>query len=658
MTSPSSDPSSAAPDLIPRKILFGNPDKASAQLSPDGKYLSYLAPLNGVLNVWVGDAEDPASAKPITQDTGRGIRFYGWAYSGSHVAYIQDKNGDENWHIYSVDLTTGQFQDLTPIDGVQARIQEASPYFPDEMLVGLNDRDAQLHDIYRVNVATGRRELVRQNEGFAGYVTDDDFNLRFAARLTADGGTEYLRASESGGWEPFLQVGMEDSLTTSPMGFDKSGRTLYLLDSRGRDTAALKSLDLDTGAEMVVFEDARADVSDVMTHPTEKTIEAVSYTYERQEWHVLDDGIKADLDYLATVADGDIQITSRTLDDKRWIVAYLLDDGPVRYYRYDREAKQALFLFTNREALENVPLSKMTSVVIPARDGLNLVSYYTLPRESDAAGNGRPASPLPMALLVHGGPWARDGWGYNSMHQLLANRGYAVLSVNFRGSTGFGKDFINAANKEWAGKMHDDLIDAVNWAVEQGIADPERIAIMGGSYGGYATLVGMTFTPDTFACGVDIVGPSNLVTLINSIPPYWLPQLELWASRVGDPRTEEGKALLEERSPLSYVDRIGKPLLIGQGANDPRVKQAESDQIVQAMQEKEIPVTYVLYPDEGHGFARPENNLSFFAVGEAFLSRCLGGRYEPVGSDFEGSSVTVPGGAEYVPGLAEAISQR
>jgi dipeptidyl aminopeptidase/acylaminoacyl peptidase len=327
----------------------------------------------------------------------------------------------------------------------------------------------------------------------------------------------------------------------------------------------------------------------------------------------------------------------------------------VRYYHYDRQQKNARFLFTNRQALEVLPLARMHPVSIKSRDNQDLVSYYTLPVESDRDEDGHPDLPLPMVLLVHGGPWARDSWGYNPFHQLLANRGYAVLSVNFRGSTGLGKDFINAANLEWGGKMHDDLIDAVNWAIDQGIADSQRVAILGGSYGGYATLVGLTFTPEVFACGVDIVGPSNLLTLINTIPPYWQPQIELWATRVGDHRTPEGQALLNERSPLSYIDQIRRPLLIGQGANDPRVKQSESDQIVHAMQEKGIPVTYVLYPDEGHGFARPENNLSFFAVAEAFLAQCLGGRQEPVGEDFKGASITVPSGKEHIPSLAEAL---
>jgi len=645
-----------AASLIPRQLLFGNPDRASTQLSPDGTYLSYLAPVDGVLNVWVGSADDPASAKPVTHDTSRGIRFYGWAYTNSHVLYIQDKGGDENWRLYCVDLESGGTTDLTPFDGTQARIQESSPAFPDELLVALNDRVPELHDIYRINIRTGERQLVLQNEGFAGFVSDDDFNIRLAMRMTAHGGSELLTATPDGGWTSLMRIGMEDTLTTAPAGFDKTGGILYMIDSRNRNTAAFVARDLTHGKQTVLSENPRADVSDTLIHPTEKHVQAVAFTYERKHWQILDLTLTHDMAYLRRVSAGDIEITSRTLDDRVWIVAYVMDNGPIRYYRYDRETRQAHFLFTNRQALEGLTLAHMHAVVIPARDGMHLVSYYTLPVGSHSSDDdSRPAAPLPMVLLVHGGPWARDAWGYDPLHQWLANRGYAVLSVNFRGSTGLGKAFINAANREWGTRMHDDLLDAVEWATQQGIADADRIAIMGGSYGGYATLAGLTFTPDTFACGVDIVGPSNLVTLLESIPPYWQPQIELFATRVGDHRTDAGRAFLTERSPLSYADRIQRPLLIGQGANDPRVKQPESDQIVDAMQANDIPVTYVLYPDEGHGFARPENALSFYAIAEAFLATCLGGGYEPIGDDFSGSSLTVPVGAEYVPGLAEAL---
>ena len=643
--------------LIPRRVLFGNPDRTSPQISPDGAWLGWLAPVDGVLNVWAAPAEKPAEARPVTRDTGRGVRMYSWTYSRARIVYLQDSDGDENWHVYTVDLESGEIRDLTPIDGVRAEVQEVSPKHPQHLLVGLNDRDPRFHDIHRIDLATGERTLVQLNDRFSGFVTDDGFNLRFALRPTADGGMEYLEKAGENEWTPLFSIGMEDAMTTWPMGFDKSGRVLYMTDSRGRNTAVLKSMDLNNGAETVLASDPRSDSGGVMVHPTEKTVQAVSFTYERKSWKVLDESIAGDLEYLATVAPGDVEVVDRTLDDSCWIVAYLLDDGPVRYYRYLRERREALFLFTNRGDLEGLPLVKMHPSVVSARDGLDLVCYYSLPRESDPDGSGRPVRPTPMVLMVHGGPWGRDAWGYDPGFQLLANRGYAVLSVNFRGSTGFGKEFVNAANHEWAGRMHDDLIDAVSWAVDRGIADPERVAVMGGSYGGYAALVGMTFTPETFACGVDIVGPSNLVTLLESIPPYWEPQVDLFASRVGDHRTEEGREFLRQRSPLTYVDRIRRPLLIGQGANDPRVKQSESDQIVQAMREKEIPVTYVLYPDEGHGFARPENNLSFFAVTEAFLASCLGGRYEPAGEDLAGSSITVPAGAESVPGLREALDR-
>jgi dipeptidyl aminopeptidase/acylaminoacyl peptidase len=644
--------------LIPRQVLFGNPDKESPQLSPDGTRISYLAPVNGVLNVWVGPIEDPKAAKPVTNDTVRGIRIYFWAYTNNHILYLQDRNGDENWRIYSVDLTTGQIRDLTPLEGVRAQIQEVSFKFPGEILVGLNDRNPQYNDIYRVNIDTGERKLIQQNEAFFGFVTDDDYNIRLAMRFTSDGGNEMLIRSDNGSWGQFAKIAMEDTLTTSPIGFDKTGRVLYMIDSRSRDTAALNALNLDTGNQTIIAQDPRADISGALIHPTEKNIQAAAFTYERKQWYILDPSVTKDMAYLPTVFEGDIEIVSRTLDDKLWIVAYMIDDGPMRYYLYDRDDMKAQFLFTNRKSLEGVPLAKMHPVIIKSRDAMNLVSYLTLPLWNASAGSNKPDKPLPMVLLVHGGPWSRDGWGYNSWHQWLANRGYAVLSVNFRGSTGFGKNFSNAGNMEWAGKMHDDLIDAVQWAVKEGIADPKHIAIMGGSYGGYATLVGMTFTPDQFACGVDIVGPSNLVTLLNTIPPYWVPEVELFKKRVGDYTTEEGRSFLKSRSPLTYVDKISKPLLIGQGVNDPRVKQNESDQIVKAMQARNIPVTYVLYPDEGHGFVRPENRMSFNAVAEAFLSKCFAGQYEPIGDDFNGSSITVTVGAEQVPGVKEALEKK
>jgi dipeptidyl aminopeptidase/acylaminoacyl peptidase len=405
----------------------------------------------------------------------------------------------------------------------------------------------------------------------------------------------------------------------------------------------------------VIAQSKLADISGVLMTPREHKILATSYNYQRTIWEILDPAVRPDFDTLRQVTRGDVEIVSQSLDDRHWIVAYLLDDGPVRYYHYDRDSRTARFLFTNRHDLEQLPLVRMHPLVIKSRDGLNLVCYLSLPRNAAADDSIQPRQPLAMVMIVHGGPWARDTWGFNPEHQLWANRGYAVLSVNFRGSTGLGKEFLNAGNREWAGKMHDDLVDAVHWAVDQKIADPRRVAIAGGSYGGYATLVGLTFTPDLFACGVDIVGPSNILTLLNTIPPYWKPIIQMFRTRVGDYTTEAGRKFLEERSPLSFVERIRRPLLIGQGANDPRVKQTESDQIVKAMLSRNIPVTYVLFPDEGHGFVRPANRLAFYAVMEAFLAEHLGGRYQAIGNAFEGSTIRVPTGAQQVPGLPAAL---
>lgn len=643
--------------LIPREILFGNPQRAAARISPDGAKMSFLAPVNNVLNVWVGPVDDPSAAKAVTNDTKRGIRSYFWSYTSKHILYIQDQDGDENWHVYSVNLDSGETKDLTPIEEVNAQIEAVSEKFPSEVLIGLNDRNKQLHDIYRVNIESGEKTLVQENPGLLGFVIDDDYKVRFGMSAGPEG-MKLLKPNDAQGWDDYLLIPMQDAMTSRPAGFDKSGNILYFIESRDRDTGALTAIDLGTNAQTVVAEDPRADLSDVLAHPTEKTIEAVAFTYARKEWKILDPKVQADFDYLKTVHEGEFEITSRTLDDQHWTVAYLTDDGPVLYYHYDRAAKKTTFWFANRDDLKGLPLVHMYDVVIKSRDGLDLVSYLTLPPGTDDDGDARPSKPVPMILDVHGGPWARDEWGFNPDAQLWANRGYAVLSVNYRGSTGFGKKFINASAKEWAAKMHDDLIDAVEWAKAEKIAQPDKIAIMGGSYGGYATLVGLTFTPDVFVCGVDIVGPSNLKTLLASVPEYWMPMMPIMHELMGDPSTEEGQKLLEERSPLNYVEKINKPLLIAQGANDPRVKQAEADQIVSAMKARHIPVTYVLYPDEGHGFARPENRMSFYAVAEAFLAEHLGGRYEPIGKAFDGATLTVPEGAHDVPGLEAALKAK
>ena len=448
----------------------------------------------------------------------------------------------------------------------------------------------------------------------------------------------------------FLSIGMEDTLTTQPFGFTRDGRSLFMMDSSDRNTAAAMKVPATAdGMEKreLIFASDRADVSDAMFNPVTGEIEAVATEYLRTEWTIIDPAVKKDLDALRELDGGDLNVSSRSLDDRAWIVTSVQDDGPVQYYHWDRDAQQGTHLFSSRPDLESYTLHTMRPVEIPARDGLTLPSYLTLPY--------RPNNEVvPMVLFVHGGPWARDTWGFNPYHQWLANRGYAVLSVNFRGSTGFGKDFINAGNLEWYGKMQDDLVDAVEWAIGQGYADRERVAIMGGSYGGYAVLAGLTRDPELFTCGVNIVGVSHVRTLLETIPPYWAPMMRFFETRVGALSDPE---YLDSISPLTHVDRIRRPLLIGQGANDPRVKISESDQIVAAMNEREIPVTYVVFPDEGHGFARPTNNMAFNAVTEVFLAEHLGGRHQPIEDDLTKSTAQVrdlgdlsmPGVTRFVP---------
>jgi len=646
------------PPLIPRKVLFGNPERALGQISPDGRWLGYVAPDEGVLNVFVAPREHPDQAKVVTHDRKRGVRSFYFAYDGKHLLYPQDEGGNENFHVYSVDLDSGKQTDLTPFKNARADIGELSPKHPHEVLINANDRNAQYFDPVRVDLRNGKRERLFKNDGYAGFTTDDDFNLRLASKPNADGSSEWFRRSGKS-WKPFGKVPQADGLSTNALGFTRDGKTLYLVDSRERDTAALFAIDWASGKRTLVHEDVRADIGRMFADPQTGKARAVGIDYLRNEWVVLDPAIQKDADYLKTLGDGDIDVVSLSHDDKFWVVVLSRADDSPKYYLYDRAAGKATLWFDVRPALAGQKLAAMHPVEIAARDGLKLVSYFTLPTEVDPNGSGKAMHPVPMILLVHGGPWGRDDYGYNAYHQWLANRGYAVLSANFRASTGFGKTFVNAGDLQWGRKMHDDLLDAVDWAVRQGITTKDKVAIMGGSYGGYATLAGVTMTPDAFACGVDIVGPSNLVTLLNSIPPYWASFRAQLTTRMGDPATEEGRKILHERSPLTYANQIVKPLLIGQGKNDPRVNVAESEQIVMAMQAKNIPVTYVLYPDEGHGFRRPENNTSFNAVTEDFLgNKCLGGRVEAIGGDFAGSSITVPVGADLLPGVSAALAAK
>jgi dipeptidyl aminopeptidase/acylaminoacyl peptidase len=642
--------STVPPPLIERAKLFGNPSRTGGQLSPDGRWISFLAPRDGVMNVWVAPVATPDRARPLTAEKLRPIRSTFWSPDSAQVMFINDAGGDENFLLYGVDVATGAQRNLTPFAKTRVYPINVSKAVRDRFLIGVNNRDPRWHDLYSVEPATGKLTLVFRNEGYSDMVADEQLRLRLVAKPRADAGSDWHRVVDGKvEAKPIVGFGLDDSQTTSPLDFTRDGRTLYWTDSRGRDRAAIMAQDVATGAMTPVGESAKADVSGGLFDPRTGRLQAYADNHLKNEYVPVDAGVRDDLAFLKSQNMGEFFVTSRTDADDKWLVTFDPVSAPSSTHLYDRAAKRLTRLYVGRPELVGAPLRPMEPVEIPTRDGLTMVSYLTRP-----AG----AANAPMVLLVHGGPWARDGYGYNSAHQWLSNRGYAVLSVNYRGSTGFGKRFVSAADGQWGRKMHDDLIDAVDWAVTRGVTAPDKVAIMGGSYGGYATLAGLTFTPDKFACGVDIVGPSNLQTLLGTIPPYWEAVKLQFYKRMGDPTTEAGRAMLKERSPLTYVDRIKRPLLIGQGANDPRVNVAESDQIVEAMKARNIPVTYVVFPDEGHGFARPANNIAFNAVAENFLSKCLGGRAEPVGGALAASSAQLKHGAEHVTGLGVVTARR
>jgi len=626
--------------IIPRRVLFANPDRAAVRLSPDGEFLTWLAPLDGVLNLWIAPRTNLDAARPLTRDTGRGIRIYHWTHTGEHLLYLQDKNGDENWRIHSVDIHSTEARDLTPFEQVQAQVKQLSTRHPDSVVVADNRRDPKWHDLYRIDIRTGDAELLYQNDTYYRVEVDHDFQLRVATRLEEDGSAQYDYYHQ-GLWQPWMTISPEDSLNTEILGFSESNEVLYLIDSRDRNTGALVETVPGSDTRNLLAEDRRTDASDVLRHPRTRRPQAVAFIHERKQWQILDPQLDPDFSFLREQSRGEWQVGSRSMDDRFWIVIEEFDDGPTRFSLFDRPNRHLNFLFTNRTNLEGQSLARMHSFTMQARDGLEMVGYYTLPPGIGLDASGFPSQPLPMVFNPHGGPWHRNYWGYNAMHQWLANRGYAVLAINFRASTGFGKAFVNAGNREWGGKIIDDQVDAVRWAIDRGIADPEKIAIMGGSFGGYSVLAGLAFHPELYACGIDLVGVANLLTFMRTIPPYWTPFLPLLKARVGDQDTEEGKAMLERQSPVQHVDRIRRPLLVAQGAHDPRVVKAESDQIVEAVRAKGLPVEYLLFPDEGHGFARPENNFAFYAAAERFLAEHLGGRCEEVGKDFEESSVEV-----------------
>jgi dipeptidyl aminopeptidase/acylaminoacyl peptidase len=611
-------------ELIPRTVLFGNPERVTPHISPDGTRLAWIAPHEGVLNVWVApigaSGVDWDSATVVTADTDRGIRFCAFARDDRHLLYIQDTGGDENWRLYDVDLETMARRDLTPFDGIQARILATRKSHRDEVLVGMNRDNPQLHDVYRLDLVTGELTKLLDNPGYAGWIVDEDMVVRGALAPHPDGSFDLLvRDSADADWRTLLTLLPDDVAASDVLSFSGDGTSLLAISSIGVDTGRLVRIDLASGDTQVLFEDPEADVAGALLHPDTRDPQVVLVLKDRIEYHVLDPALEADLKAIRALHPGDPMPAGRDEADTTWLVAFTDDAGPIQYFSYDRASRTGSFLFTSRPELERYELAKMEPFSFTARDGLTVHGYATFPVDGGRAG-------LPTVLDVHGGPQARDTWGWNPEAQWMANRGYLSVQVNYRGSTGYGKAFVSAGDREWGAKMHDDLLDAVDYVVQQGWADKDRVAIYGGSYGGYAALVGAAFTPDVFRCAVDIVGPSNLQTLLETVPPYWQPMIAQLYKRVGNPETD--KEFLWSRSPLSRARDIRIPLLIAQGANDPRVKQAESEQIVAALADAGIDYEYMLFPDEGHGFAKPENRLKFYAAAEKFLAKYMGGRFE------------------------------
>src|SRR5215468_6415575 len=619
--------------LIPREVLFGNPERTSPAISPDGTRLAWLQPDQGILQVWV-QTVGKDDAAPVSADRQRPIRAFRWGQDSRTVLYLQDVKGDEDWHVLGVDLESKQVRDLTPYDGVRAQIVRDSPRRPTEILVALNLQDRARMDVHRIDLRTGAVTLDTKNPGtVTKWAATDDLLVKAGVGTRTDGGEELLvRDSAKGPWRTLTRGGPDDTVQLLDLTAD--GRAVLYVTSAGAPTARVVQRALSGSPEKVLASNPEVDPVDVSVHPTRHVVEGVLFEVGLPAWTLLDPTVKKDFDVFAHLARGYPEVVSRDRADRTWVVAFQDAQGPTRYFTFDRTSLQGKLLFVDRPKLEGVPLPERKPVAFPARDRLPLHGYLTRPLGARSAG--------PMVLLVHGGPWWRDRWELDPDAQWLANRGYVVLQVNFRGSTGYGRKLTSAGNRQWGKAMQTDLLDAVAWAVKEGIAQKDRLAIMGGSYGGYATLAAAAFSPDAFRCGVDIVGPSNLFTLLRSVPPYWQSLRSMFNRRVGNVDDPADKQLLESASPLFSVDRIKMPLLIGQGANDPRVKQAEAEQIVAALEKHGLGVTYVVYPDEGHGFARPENTMDFNARAEAFLGQYLGGRVEPLpGERIPGSTAVV-----------------
>ncbi|MCX7357944.1 MAG: prolyl oligopeptidase family serine peptidase [Alphaproteobacteria bacterium] len=651
--------------MITRAALFGEAARHDGQLSPRGDRVAFLAPRDGVTNLWVLSVDAMDEARPVTDERLRGITNFRWAADGATLLYLADDDGDENTRLYAVDGAGSVSRALTPA-GARAEIIGLSANDPGAVVVLLNERDRGWPDVVRVELATGARTTLLRNGGPRGYTSvllDRDNAVRVGVRSRADGGAEVVALEARGRTRTLFEIPFADAMSTRLIGFEADGAHFLMLDSSlgqpdtpARDRTALLRVDVTSGEKVVLGEGERADVVDVWIDPATGAAEAFATEYLRREWRALNADSQADIEFLDRSMTGDFTVVSRNADDTRWIVVEESPTTPRRSYLFDRAGpagRRLTSLFSHRPELQQAALQPMTPVEISARDGATLVAYLTLPAGSDANGDARPEQPLPLVLLPHDGPWARDSYGFDAMHQWLANRGYAVLSVNFRGSAGFGKAFLNAGNDEWGGRIQEDLSDAVEWAVAQRIAEQDRVAIVGSGFGGYAALSGLAFTPDLYRCGASFAAPANLFAMLD-LTPSW--QRDQFYHRVADARTEAGRQLLRVRSPAFHAGRIRSPLLLAYGGRDPRLTRGETDQVAQAVRLRGI-LTYLTFPDEGRQLVRPQNRLSYLAVLEHFLGDCLGGRVEPVGASFEGAAINVYDGAVNVPGLS-AFSRR
>ena len=627
--------------LIPRSVLFAKPDKFCVQLSHDGKYVSYFARTENGVELRVDDVNTKKTMRTFPVISARNMYAYCWCYTNKHILLPEDNQGDENDHILCLNIETGEKINITPFQKSKSFVAKLSDNFPDEAIVFNNKRDAKWFDAYRINIETGKHEKVFENNFYADLIFDETFQIKAFNKVLINGDVELLNSQK----EVVLKIPFEEASCTSFYNFKKGEEVLYASSVFGKDKTSLVSIDLRTKEVKTLYESERADVvlcdNGSETRNPQVPISCDPKTYEPQFVEVnylkakkfpLTKNISENLSILhKKFGNKEFFIQGRSTDDSHWLVVTAESDESIKYYLFNNFDKNIKFLFANREALDSYHLQKMEPVVIKSRDGLDLVCYLT-------RANGNHGQPTPLVAYIHGGPWYRDSYGFNSMVQWLSNRGYAVLQINYRGSTGFGKKFLNSINKNFEG-VRNDIIDAINWAIDQKIADKNKIAIMGGSFGGYSTLAGLAYTPDFFCCGIDVVGPSNFITLLSSVPEYWKPQMVTWYKTVGNPEIEADIPYLKKISPLFYKDKIKKPLFVFQGANDPRVNKAESDQIVEALKKKKSPVVYVLYPDEGHGFHREENIKSYIALSEKFFAKFLGGWYEPIHEDdMKGSS--------------------